>query len=333
MWKEVIKKIRDKAKEGRELSYMDGAIGITSLLQCPLKWELSQRYDIKAESVEIDDGFVWERQVKDTFKELFGSVEEEKDLIYEVDGYRIHGHLDLFVENSDDVIGIELKSPKFLLLREIPKDIENGLLLDDCGIVIHNPQYYTQAMIERFLLERLYPEKKVRVFLFYKALCRHRTFSQKLYVVSEVKESIKEEELRELLKKFHEDKSPRYPNECESYCVFYKEGLCEGRAYTDGKNNDGNALELLKEYRALQSDLKLLETHLKKAIRTSLKFGNKEIGWVKREVKELDIKKILALPLNHEEYLTVKWQRKDELIKNFGEELVKEVREEWVWRL
>lgn len=64
-----------------------------------------------------------------------------------------------------------------------------------------------------------------------------------------------------------------------------------------------------------------------------MKFGNKEIGWVKREVKELDIKKILALPLNHEEYLTVKWQRKDELIKNFGEELVKEVREEWVWRL
>ncbi|MFN3263294.1 MAG: hypothetical protein ACK42C_00150 [Aquificaceae bacterium] len=331
MWQEIVRNIREKAGNGRELSYQDGAIGITALLHCPIKWELSQKYDLKAESPEIDDGFVWEGQVKSALKELFGSaVEEEKDLIYKVGDYTLHGHLDVFVEKEDEVIGIELKAPKFLLLKAIPES-DDGLLMDD-GIVIHNPVYLKQAQIQRFLLERLYPHKRVRQYLFYKALCKHKNFSRKLYVVSEVRESISEEELIALVRAFHEDKSPRYVEECEKYCVFYKEGLCEGKAFK-GDAYEPYALELLREYRTLQADLKLLESHLKKAIKGTLKIGGKELGWVEREVVELDIKKLLEKIDNPEEYLQVKWQKRDLLISQYGKEIVKSTRKERVWKL
>ena len=335
MWKELVDTIREKSKEGRELSYAEGAVGITALVHCPLKWELSKTYDVEPTAVEIDDGFVWERQVKSALRELYGeSFQEEKDLIYEIDGTLIHGHLDCFIELEDEVIGIELKAPKYILLKDIPQFIKDGLYEDE-GLVIHNSVYLTQAKIQRFIIGRLYPHKQVRQYLFYKSLAKHKSWSQKLYVLSEVKESITEEELKELVRRFHEDKSPRYPNECTSYCVFYREGLCEGREYRlEEEKPQESAFELLRYYRTLETELKQVETLLKKAVKGTLKIGGRELGWVKREVVSFDVEKLLKKAGDKaHEYVYVKPSKKEEILNTFGDEVVKEKREEVIWKL
>lgn len=335
MWEEVVKRLRRKASKERSLTYQEGAVGITALLSCPVKWELSQKFDVKSEAVEIDDGYVWERQVKEVFKELFPQAKEEKDLVYKIDGYTVHGHLDLFVEFENEVWGIELKSPKLLLLKDIP-NAENGFYVDD-GLVLHNPQYYKQAKVQRFLLQELYPDRNVRSFIFYKALCKHKNYLQKLYVLSEVKESVSKEEFKALIKAFHEDKSPRYANECESYCVFHRESLCEGKEFKPSyiENVDPQTAELLKAYYATKEELKTLENNLKKAISGSFTFGGKQIGWIKRNVVDLDLKKLLTLMSEEDKLKTlqVKWQFKDKLIEKYGQDVIEEQKEVIEWKL
>lgn len=334
MWQEVVRKIRESVKEGRELRYEEGAVGITALLSCPIKWELSQRYDLEPSAVEVDDGFLWERQVKDAVKSLYGDgVCEEKDLIYEVGDFRLHGHLDILIQ-GEEVIGIELKSPKVLLFREIPKSA--GDLYEDKGIVLHNPLYLKQVRLQRLLLEKLYPDRKVKTYLFYKALCRHGNWSKKLYVVSEIKESMTEDELRELIRSFKEDRSPRYAGECENYCVFYREGLCEGKPYEPKAQTLTPEIQvLLSAYRELNDELRALESQLKKNLTGFVKVNGKEIGWVKRKSVELDVER-LAEVLPRERYpevFQVKWNKKWELIKNYGSEIVKSEREVLEWRI
>jgi len=41
---EVVERLRERASEGRELEYSEGAVGITSLLYCPKKWEFRQKF-------------------------------------------------------------------------------------------------------------------------------------------------------------------------------------------------------------------------------------------------------------------------------------------------
>lgn len=334
MWQEVIEKLRESVKKGRELSYEDGAIGITALLHCPIKWSLAKSYDLDPESVEVDDGFVWEHQVKGVLKELFGEhFQEEKDLIVEVGGYKLHGHLDCFIEKEDEVIGIELKAPKVLLIKEPYND---GVFLVDDGRVVHNEVYLKQAKIERAVLEMLYPHKRVRMYLFYKSLCKAGAWSKKLYVVSEIKESMSMEEVQELLRRFHEDKSPRYQRECEGYCVFYKEGLCEGRPVNPEEPADETKrrfYELLRYYRALQSDLKNIEVQLKKMLKGSIVIGSREVGWVKRKTYEIDLEKLFLLERNALDYLMVKPLKKQELLQRHGAKIVKDEKEEVFWRV
>lgn len=331
-FKTLVEKIQAKSKEGRELVYTDGAIGITSLLHCPIKHELAKEYDIKADAVEIDDGFVWERQVKESLRELYGeSFKDEFDLITEVGGYKLHGHLDCFVEQEDTVIGIELKAPKTLLFRQ-PYTGES-LFYDD-GRVVHNDIYLTQARIEKFLLKKLFPEKEVRVFLFYKALCKAGTWSRKLYVVSEVKDEITEEELLRLIERFYTDKSPRYANECTQYCEFYRQGLCEGKEFREEEKEDKELYDLVKHYRALESDLRVLEAQLKRRLRGSIVIGGKAFGWIRKRIVEVDKERLMELLSKEElkDYLVVDWRKREELIERFGDEIVKEVREKLEWR-
>ncbi len=345
MWEKVVKQIREGVKEGRELSYGEGEIGITSLLSCPLKAKLRKEHpDISASAVEIDDGYLWEQQVKSALSEVFGGkFEDEKDLVDEVEGLKIRGHLDCFIELEDKVIGIELKSPKAVLLKKFPEDeslIDGVFLIDEEGeYIVHNPLYYTQAKIQKHILKKMYPDKEVEQFLFYKAPVRRGRFEKKLYILAPVKEDITEEEYKELARKFKEDKSPRYPNECTSYCEFYRAGVCEGKEFSyedkDSSGLDQETKELLREYRELQSQLKTLETLLRKKLKGSVKFGGREIGWVPKKTIKLKEDRVAFLlpPERIPEFFTVKWNRKEELIKEFGEEVVEEIKEERVWRL
>ena len=341
MWSEIVERIKEKVQEGRELEYSEGAVGITSLLYCPLKWELRQKYpDIKPDAVEIDDGYLWERQVKEVLAEMFGkSFEEEKTLELVIEGVKIEGHLDTFVEQKDKVVGIELKAPKWIPLLAVPS-IEGNLLLDEERKYTKvNELYITQAKVQRFLLERLYPEKKVEQYIFLKGMAECGRWRKKLYIVYPVSESITEEELREMVRRFKEDKSPRFPTECESYCEFYRQGICEGKefAYEDGvwEEQKEEIKALIKEYRNLQGQLKNLEAQLKKKIKGSITVGSRKIGWVEKETVEIDIEKLLrkiSLP-EAQEFLQVKWQKKKEIEERFGNEVVKEKRTERTWRL
>lgn len=344
-WEEVIKRIREKTREGRELEYKEGEVGITSLLQCPLKVELRKKYpDITASAVEIDDGYLWEQQVKGVLREIFcGNFKEEYELIDEIEGQKIRGHLDCMVESEKDVIGIELKSPRAILLKEIPppEELIDGVFLidEDERYVIHNELYYKQAQIQKHILRKMYPNKEVEQFLFYKAPVRRGRFEKKLYILAPVKEDITEEEYKELARKFKEDKSPRYPNECTSYCEFYRAGVCEGKEFSyedkDSSGLDRETKELLREYRELQSQLKILEALLRKKLKGSVKFGGREIGWVPKKTIKLKEDRVAFLlpPERIPEFFTVKWSKKEELIEEFGEEVVEEVKEERVWRL
>ena len=126
-----------------------------------------------------------------------------------------------------------------------------------------------------------------------------------------------------------------WKGECEYYCPYFKAGVCEGKeiAFEDGYIPE-EARRLLKEYRALQSELKNLEFTLKKLIRGSFKSGERRLGWVEREVVEIDVEKLLQkLGDKAKDYLQVKWQKKGELIQEHGEEIVKERKTERVWRL
>ena len=348
IWEEVIRTIREEVKEGRTLEYGEEEVGITSLLSCPLKVELRKRHpDVEAVAVEIDDGYLWEQQAKSALRSVVeragGVFEEERDLVDEVEGLRIRGHLDCLAEFSDEVWGVELKSPKAVILRRFPKEGElvNGVFLvdEDGEYVINNPLYYKQAQIQKHILEKLYPRKKVRQFLFYKAPVRRGRFEKKLYILVPVRENIGEEEYRELVRKFIEDKSPRYPNECVSYCEFYRQGLCEGKEFecedTDVSSLDRETKDLLREYRELQSQMKMLETLLKKKLKGGVKFGSREIGWVQKRTIKLNEKKVVSLlsPERIPEFFQIKWNKKEDLIRELGEEIVEEVKEERVWRL
>jgi len=343
MWNELVDKIKAKTREGRELSYSKGAVGITALLYCPLKHELRQKHpDFRADAVEIDDGFVWEKQVKEALEEMFGkSFEEEKVLEMEIEGLKIEGHLDTFVELEDKVVGIELKAPKWIPFTRVPseEEMEGNLLIDtERKYTKVNDLYITQARIQKFLLEKLYPEKKVEQFIFLKSMAQYKEWRKKLYIIYPVEESISEEELKEMVRKFKEDKSPRFPIECENYCEYYRQGLCSGKEFAfEDKSYDEQSDEiknLLKHYRELQGELKTIEAELKKKLKGSILLGNRKIGWVEREVVEIDIDKLLKKipPSKAEEYLQVKWQKKREIEKRFPS-VVREKKKERVWRL
>ena len=335
-FEKVVSLIREKTKEGRELIYKDGEVGITSLLSCPLKVDFRKKYpDITSEAVEIDDGYVWEGQVKFALQELYGDAfREELELPYECMGVKIRGHLDCGLIFEDRVVGIELKSPRELFVRDLPED--TIFLYDDTNIVRNNPHYYTQAKVQKYLLSKLYPDKEVEQYLFYKAPARRGVKVRKLYVAVPIKEDMTDDEFKEIVWKFKEERVPRWKGECEYYCPYYKAGVCEGKdvRFQDTVISE-EAKALLKEYRALQSELKNLEFTLKKLIKGSFRMGERELGWVEREVIDIDIRELLKKiePEKVNDYLQVKWQKKKEIEEKYGDEVIKERRKERVWRL
>jgi len=329
MWRELVRLIKEDARREKP-EYTEGTVGITALLYCPIKWELRKKYpEVEANSVEIDDGFLWEKQVKEAVKKLARAknarFEEEKVLSGEVEGLKIEGHLDVFMETEEEVIGIEIKSPKLIILKRIPeeKEIEEGIFYDEKQEAMISQTYILQAKIQKYFLEREFPDKKVSQYLFLKGLCKKGSWTKKMYVVRPIRESISEEEMKRIVKEFLTNKTPRFEGECTGYCEFFRKGLCEGKEHEGEKQADRETLELLKHYYSLKEEMKRIEGELKKRI-SRLKLGNREVGWIEREKVELNVRKILEKlpPEEAENYLTVKWNRKEELVEKLGEEVV-----------
>ncbi len=224
----LVEELRKRIEEERgELSYGRG-VGITSLLYCPLKWEYRQAYpDIKVQNAEIDDGFTFELAMKRILKDLYGErFVEEKELIYELDGFTIEGHLDGYIEEEDRIIGLEFKHTKFMKILELPEGIE----LDDLDIIdaselpiyLDVPAHYiTQAKIQRFILERT-THKPVEHYLIIKTTLQKVNGSKRMkkaYIQFPVNTAIQEHELKKLIDNFLTVKEPRFRWECR-YCSY-----------------------------------------------------------------------------------------------------------------
>jgi len=326
VFEEVIQKLAERASEGRELSYSDGAVGISSLLYCPIKWELRQKHpDLRADSLEIEDGYLFEREFKAVLKEMFGeNFEEEKVLPLEIEGVKIEGHLDAFIELESKVVGVELKHTKMTFvserfpyrnLDEVPKVVFD----EDCTVYL--PKHYlTQAGMQKFILQKLYPDKEVEQYLFVKTLLKVNGRHKKCYVVREVS-AVSEEEFKEIVRKFREERVPRYPWEC-SYCVFKDAGLCPGVEWKGEERKSSlseEARELLVRYQKLSEEIKEVRSLLRKEISGPAEWNGKTIGWVEKKKQKWDSRKVAEvlrqkeIPL--EDFFSLDWRKYRQLEK------------------
>ncbi len=291
-FKSVILDLKNSLKEKRELEYEEGSFGITSLLYCPLKTEFKNKYpQVEASSNAIDDGYIFENVIEPFLEKNFkGKVIKDASVSYQIDGFNITGHPDFVIEREDEVIVIEFKAPIFLKhsLKEIPED---EIIFDEEDRVHISSTYILQAQIQKKIVEEHY-KKPVRQFLFIKSLLQLNGKMQKVYVVKPVKESITEQKLREIVNRFLTDKSPRYSWEC-SYCIYKKEGICEGKQIVEEKTHqelDEETISLLEERKKLFIRLNEIENTLKGRINGQVKYNGKDIGWVQTKVRKVDYK-------------------------------------------
>lgn len=244
----IISELNNSITSEREKSFEENeerdenSVGISSLLSCPIKYKLRKQYEdvykeLSSDSLEIHDGFLFERDIKSILKQLFGSkFQDEVDLIYEMkidekNTVKIHTYLDCLIELDDFVIAIELKHPKVMVISDFKceekfrKSNEYIFIIND-DEVIQNSKYITQAKIEKFILEKtLFKDKKVYQFLFYKTLLVGFSLTKKAYLIYEVKDSITEKELYKICDNFLNGKKPNSIFEC-SYCPFALTNYC-----------------------------------------------------------------------------------------------------------
>jgi hypothetical protein len=299
--------------EERDLQYRDGAFGITELLQCPLKAKFRRQVEDKIEvrSNEITDGYIFEHFVKLILTKLLGrdKVIPEKTLPYdfkidEDNMCKIDGHLDVFVDLRKDhntVVGLELKStvvqydnklfdrpPEILFLE--PEEIHR---------ININHKYILQVKIQRYILEKLYPDTYIETYLFIKTQLKTRYKIGKTYIVLPIVESISDDHLRKICHEFLFNPKPRFPYEC-NHCIYKEHGFCEGIPIQDSNpvfklDNKQKARELLDEYVRLLKQLKHIEDQLKYLISTPMKYNDQWVGWL--EVDEYDLNQIAQILL------------------------------------
>ena len=311
---DIISSSRDLMKDERgSLQYKEDEIGITSLLQCPIKVEMRKLYpEIRGTAPAIDDGFRFETITKMAAKRKYKEYTvEEMELPYQFPDIplKIRGHLDLviFKKETNQILGIELKAPQIVLLKKLPPNLQQEFIYDsekEENYIIPNPIYKIQAKIEKFILQQMYPESNVRVILLQNSLCKFGTFTKKFYTIYEV-ESIQETELKHLAMEFLYNKNPRFKNECEYYCSYSE--VCHYKCDMEDKNivfadldkfdtpspNVKEFVKIYKEYLAFKDQLKKVEKLLQKTINGSIILGGKEVGWVERMKTKYDIEKII----------------------------------------
>lgn len=340
----------------------ENAVGITSLLSCPIKYSLKRKYkdsykELEEESLEIYDGYLWEYQVKKALRNMFGNkFKEEVDLIYkdELLNFTIHGYLDCMIDMDDYIIAIELKSPKFLLSKDFKisdKISENMLIIDDENKILHNKKYIEQAKLEKFILQKMY-NKKVYHYIFYKTLLLiNENEIRKSFIVYELTEDIDEVYVQNLIKKFLTSNKPSNSSEC-NYCVFGKNGLCEyyNKYNNDLKMNNNNLIieeiinnekeidfseidfwNLYFKYKNIERYLKIIYNFLienvDKSFYCQLKNGE-EIGWKEIKRYDIDLIKLIDRIIRKNDDLNKYIQLKDDvdiykLIEDFGHDIIK----------
>jgi len=293
--KKLVDEISSLATEGREITYSKNAIGITTLLFCPLKAEFRQQHpEIKTEGPEIDDGYFFEKAVKQAATNLFGKrTLIEPTIPYESpQGVRIEGHPDLVIVGKEKVLALECKAPNFLF--STANGIGDSILFCKNGQTVSiSPHYQLQARIQKFLLQKHFNNKEIVHYIFAKTLIRSKSRLKKVYIFHETQTAATQQEMEYMISQFLNEKSPRYPWECH-YCPYKKHGICEGKAVTQQaaaqtlKEVPPHLKNLTESYIQAHTTLKEIEAMLKEALppdtHIELPLNGKptKIGWITR---------------------------------------------------
>ncbi len=286
---EIVDLMKDITKDGRELKYEKGEIGITTLISCPKKYELKQKYGLpEVDSLVIEDGFLFEKVFKTALRRKFGpKFKEELELPYKVLDLRIRGHLDCAVDLGDTMVGVELKhtlvqnAPN--LKREPPKII---VLNPEEPEIKINPKYILQSRIERYLLSKLYPDKKIEHYLFIKTTLKGAWRYYKSYLVMPTVNDMSDEEFLEYVRWFKEKDEPMDPVEC-AFCYFREIGVCEG-VKPKAENENGVKEEVDKRvFHLLRrlDELNMEKEAVIKELKTFLK--GKVVEWQGKKVGQI----------------------------------------------
>jgi len=315
--------------EERDLQYRDGAYGITEILQCPLKARLRREIEdeIEVRSNEITDGFIFEHLTKLVLTKLLGKdkviPEKTLPLDYKLDEdteCKIDGHLDIFVdlrEEHNTVIGLELKSTVLQFdnkLFERPPEI---LFLDPDDIfrININHKYILQARIQRYILEKLYPDTYIETYLFIKTQLKTRFKIGKTYLVLPITKSISEKHFRTICEQFLFNVQPRFTYECKN-CIYKEHGFCEGIKIDKDNphfklDQRAKIIELLDEYTKLKEQLNHIEEQLKQLLWEPIEYNEQKVGWIYEDEYDIDsvVKELLKKGKKLSSYLQIKPER------------------------
>jgi len=354
----LIRMLSENVKKERVVEYSQDSeneevIGITSLLACPLKTYYRKLYpQIQYTNLEIDEGYLFEQQVKSALKELYkDKFHDEYVVEYTHDGIKIEGHIDCLIEFDNEIISLELKVPRSVYLAKPIKNLRDVDVIfdEDNDTVIINEKYILQAQIQKFLLMKKHPDKTIHHYLFLKTLVVSASKQKKAYIVYPIKQHIDEETLKRLISAYKSDKRPRIDNEC-IYCPYFNT-VCDGSNETSDilkkilsslNSDDKSLMNMIKRYYDIKDELKKLEWLIKSKLKDrTIRYGNKTIGNVEYEMIEIDTKKLIQKAIDDgcldklcdEKCLTVNWRHKQNLIKRFGEEIIKEKRKEKRFKL
>ena len=300
---EIIPAIRKLGAENRpELKYPEGAIGLTSLLYCPLKAEYRAKYpELEQEALEIDEGFLWEWQVHTALSQKYGkkAIAREVEITTEVGKKKVTGHIDIVIEGKKAILALELKCMKFVSLTpEGVRLVEEG---QDVvfGKAILPEHYVLQGKIQKLLLEANY-SKPVHLFILVKSMTRIKGKFKKVIVVHPIREAAKPEELSKLISDFESVKEPRYPWECH-LCVYAQ--VCSHRekflksSKQQGEKISEETKRIIEEYIEIIEKKKTLEDCLKTVLQGEVEVevaGRKRrIGWRERPVHRWNVETIV----------------------------------------
>ena len=347
----IVNKISESLTEGRKLEYSEGAVGITGLIYCPLKHQFRMEHpEVRATGLEIDDGFAFEKQVKDALLSLYGSVVKPEYVVeYTSRGQKVEGHIDVVVNGRQKVVAIECKRTK-LAVHNLPfGSVDDTMYISDPGLVsrisISEP-YILQSRIQKMLLQRQ-TKKPVEHWLLIKTLIKVPGSGYKeVLILRQTTEDMTEAELNNIIDDFLNRKEPRYAWEC-AYCEYRKAGLCEGMEWNGDEDEDNPELspavqEAIAESIELAARLRDLEAFLKKEIKGQVEIPNgggrpRKIGWVEKNRYDWDLRKVFDIVgPDVKDYVLVNWRKLDELEKAIAEIVplseVRKTRKEKVWK-
>ena len=348
----IAEKISEGLIEGRNIEYSEGAVGITGLIYCPLKHQFRLEHpEVKARSVEIDDGFAFEAQVKDALVKTWGKAVKPEYVVRYVSprGQKVEGHIDVVINGREKVIAVECKNTK-LSLHNLPF----GSVDEDCTLLTSpdlvsrisiSDAYILQSRMQKMLLQRQ-TSKPVEHYLLIKSMIKIPAHGyKKVLIVRKTTEDMSEAELNGIIDDFLDRKEPRYAWEC-SYCQYRKAGLCEGMEW-HGEDDEDNpelspaAQEAIAESIELAARLRDLEAFLKKEINGQVEIPNggrpRKIGWVEKTRYDWDMQKLFdVIGPDIQKYMLVNWRKLDELEKLIAEVMplskVRKARKEKVWK-